>query len=52
MGMEVLLKNAKIPGAHKIGGAVSGARIAGKGFYGHELSFSGISKDDSIGKEP
>ena len=38
MGMEVFScrENATIPGAHKIGAAVSGPRIAGKNFYGHE----------------
>ena len=29
-------KNAIFPGAHKIGAANSGPRIAGKKFYGHE----------------
>ena len=37
MGMEVLLqKSAICPGAHKIGAAISGPKIAGKHFYGHE----------------
>ena len=31
-------KSAKIPGAHKIGAAISSPRIAGQHFYGHELS--------------
>ena len=29
-------KNACFPGVHKIGAAISGPRIAGKNFYGHE----------------
>ena len=33
-------KNAKIPGAHKTGAAISGPRIAGKTLYGHEVFFS------------
>ena len=38
MGMEVFScrKNAKIPGAHKIGAAISGPRIAGNKIYGYE----------------
>ena len=35
--MEVFLqKNQKIRGAREIGAAISGPRIAGKTFYGHE----------------
>ena len=30
-------EKAKIPGAHKIGAPISGPRIAGKTFYGHEM---------------
>ena len=29
-------KNAFLPGVHKIGAAISGPRIAGRKFYGHE----------------
>ena len=37
MGMEVFQqKERNFPGAHKIGTAISGPRIAGKHFYGHE----------------
>ena len=38
MGVEISSrrKNAKFPGAHGIGAAISGPRIAGKTFYGHE----------------
>ena len=37
-------KNALFPGAHKIGAAISGPRIAGKQFYGHEdFSEKGLS---------
>ena len=33
----VFLQKARIfPGAHKIGAAISGARMTGKTFYGHE----------------
>ena len=40
MGMEGFLqKEAKIPGIHKIGAAMSFCRIAGKHFYGHEACF-------------
>ena len=39
MDTEVLScrKNQKIPGAHKFGGAISGPRIAGEKFDGHEV---------------
>ena len=37
MGMELLLqKEPKVPGAHKIGAAISAPGIAGENFYGHE----------------
>ena len=37
MGMGVCSRNnQKIPGAHKIGWAMSGPGIAGETFYGHE----------------
>ena len=38
MDMEVFpcRKNAMFSGAHKIGAAISGPRIVGKQFYGHE----------------
>ena len=37
MGMEVFLQNEhNFPGTHKIGAAISGLRITGKTFYGHE----------------
>ena len=41
MGMEGFScrKNAEIPGAHKIGAAISGPRIAEKNVYGHECFF-------------
>ena len=32
-------KNTIFPGAHKIGAAISGPRIAGRSFYGHEGIF-------------
>ena len=35
MGMEVFLRKERIfPGAHKIGAAISGRRIAGKKTFG------------------
>ena len=40
MGMEVFLQKEGIfPGAHKIGAVISGPRIAGKSFCGHEVFF-------------
>ena len=36
-------KNAFLPGAHKIGAAISGPRIADEQFYGHE-GFSELSR--------
>ena len=42
MGMEVLLqKECNFPGAHQIGAAISGPRVAGKTLHGHE-AFSDI----------
>ena len=44
MDMGFFLQKERIfPGAHKIGAAISGPRIADKTFYGHE-DFSDLSK--------
>ena len=36
LGMEVFLQKERNFSAHKIGAAISGPRIAGKMFHGHE----------------
>ena len=36
MGLKFLAERTHFPGAHKIGAAISGPRIARKKFYGHE----------------
>ena len=36
MGMGFPAERTHFPGAHKIGVAISGPRLAGKTFYGHE----------------
>ena len=42
MGMGVFLQNQKIPGAHKIGTAISGPRIAGEKITDMRLFLSEI----------